>query len=117
MPLLKPPIGISPSGDSHSPSKPRVPSRRWWELEGGVISGLFSPIRRWRAGGDHAIETDSTTLSYDTTLFAGEAWFDPIEAGLLGRGRCYERRGEEAAPGTSSRTSAAAIATATARAR
>jgi transposase-like protein len=70
------------------------------------------------------METDSTTLSSDTTLFAGEAWFDPIEAGLrgrirgfiedlleqelaaaLGRGR-YERRGEEAAPDTSPRTSA-----------
>jgi len=62
------------------------------------------------------MESDSTTISSDATLFTGEAWFDPIEAGLrgrvrdfiedliehelaaaLGRGR-YERRSAEAVP-------------------
>ena len=33
------------------------------------------------------MDTDSTTPSSDATLFAGEAWFDPIEAGLRGRVR------------------------------
>jgi putative transposase len=63
-----------------------------------------------RAGGDHAMTTDSMTTVDDAKLFLGEAWSDPIEAGIrdrirgfieelieeelaaaLGRGR-YERR-------------------------
>ena len=62
------------------------------------------------------MESDSTTSSSDATLFTGEGWFDPIEAGLrgrvrgfiedliehelavaLGRGR-YERLGAETLP-------------------
>jgi putative transposase len=35
------------------------------------------------------MENDSTTPSSDATLFAGEAWFDPIEAGLRGRVRGF----------------------------
>jgi transposase-like protein len=71
------------------------------------------------------MEIDSTTPRSDATLFAGEAWFDPIEASLrgrvrdfiedlleeelaavLGRGR-YERRSQVAAPDPSPGTSAA----------
>src|ERR687890_1705151 len=69
----------------------------------------MSHDRRWRAGGDHAMGDDSTTrqAAQAASLFAGEAWFDPIEAGIrerirgfiealfeeeltaaLGRGRC-----------------------------
>jgi transposase-like protein len=62
------------------------------------------------------MDSNSTTISSDAMLFAGEAWFDPIEASVrghvrtfiedlleelaaaLGRGR-YERRTREAAPG------------------
>jgi hypothetical protein len=37
------------------------------------------------------MESDNTTPSSDATLFAGEAWFDPIAAGLRGRVRkCIE---------------------------
>jgi len=35
------------------------------------------------------MKTDNTTSSSDATLFAGEAWFDPIEAGLRGRVRGF----------------------------
>jgi putative transposase len=35
------------------------------------------------------MESDSTTPSSDATLFAGAAWFDPIEAGLRGRVRGF----------------------------
>jgi putative transposase len=35
------------------------------------------------------MESDSTTISSDATLFTGEAWFDPIEAGLRGRVRGF----------------------------
>src|SRR5512134_1130614 len=41
-----------------------------------------SQDRRWSAGGDHAMTTDSMTMESDATLFLGEAWFDPIEAGI-----------------------------------
>jgi putative transposase len=81
------------------------------EFEGGVISGLFEqPVPALESGGDHAMTTDSTTTVDYATLFLGEAWSDPIEAGIrdrirdfieelieeelaaaLGRGR-YERR-------------------------
>ena len=53
------------------------------ELGGGVISGLFnSQGRRWRAGGDYAMTMDSMRAEDDGTLFLGEAWSDPIEAGI-----------------------------------
>lgn len=35
------------------------------------------------------MESNSTTISSDATLFTGEAWFDPIEAGLRGRVRGF----------------------------
>ena len=63
-----------------------VPSGKWLEFGGGVISGLFeSQHRRWSAGGDHAMTTDSTTTVDDGTLFLGEAWSDPIEAAIRDR--------------------------------
>lgn len=38
------------------------------------------------SGGDHAMEQGSTkTDANSTALFAGEAWFDPIEAGIRER--------------------------------
>src|SRR5512147_2050244 len=94
----------------------QVPSRKWLEFGGGVISGLFNqPGRRFGAGGDHAMTTDSNDndsmrVEDEAKLFLGDAWSDPIEAGIrdrirgfieelieeelaaaLGRGR-YERR-------------------------
>ena len=69
---------------------PEVPSGKWLEFGGGVISGLFNqPGRRWRAGGDHAMTTDSMTTEDDATLFLGEAWSDPIEAGIRDRIRGF----------------------------
>src|SRR5512134_45302 len=41
-----------------------------------------SQDRRWSAGGDHAMTTDSMTMESNATLFLGEAWFDQIEAGM-----------------------------------
>ena len=35
------------------------------------------------------MQSNSTTPLSDATLFAGEAWFDPIEAGLRGRVRDF----------------------------
>jgi putative transposase len=35
------------------------------------------------------MDTDSTTSPSDATLFTGEGWFDPIEAGLRGRVRGF----------------------------
>jgi putative transposase len=71
------------------------------------------------------MDSDSTTISSDATLFAGEAWFDPIEASLrgrvrgfieglleeelaaaLGRGR-YERRNQQGVSATAPEPSAA----------
>src|SRR5881398_590874 len=43
--------------------------------------------RRWRAGGDHAMEKNSTTDA--APLFSGEAWFDPMEAELRERVRGF----------------------------
>jgi len=47
--------------------------------------------RRWRAGGDHAMGDDSTAtqVAQAASLFAGEAWFDPIEAGIRDRVRGF----------------------------
>src|SRR4029453_18604709 len=71
------------------------------------------------------MDRDSTTKSSDAMLFAGEAWFDPIEASLrgrvrdfiqdlleeelaaaLGRGR-YQRRSQKEAPASAPEPSAA----------
>src|SRR5918993_1494011 len=63
-----------------------VPSRRWWNrVLAKSPACAASQNRRWRAGGDHAMDKDSSKGSAEQTLFAGEAWFDPIEAGLRGR--------------------------------
>src|SRR5918993_4469932 len=63
-----------------------VPSRRWWNrVLAKSPACSTSQNRRWRAGGDHAMDKDSSKGSAEQTLFAGEAWFDPIEAGLRGR--------------------------------
>ena len=63
-----------------------VLSREWLEFEGGVISGLLKQaIRRWSADGDHAMDSHSTKPAGDAVapeLFAGEEWFDPLEAGV-----------------------------------
>src|SRR3954470_15552218 len=40
-------------------------------------------------GGDHAMEKDSTSPRGSEALFAGEAWFDPIEAGVRDRIRGF----------------------------
>jgi len=54
-----------------------------------VVSGLISnQDRRWRAGGDHAMGKDSTPTDA-APLLAGEAGFDPIEAGLRERIRGF----------------------------
>src|SRR3954451_22468817 len=45
--------------------------------------------RRWHAGGDHAMDENSTERPAEAALFAGEAWFDPIEAGLRERIRGF----------------------------
>src|SRR3954465_7334685 len=39
--------------------------------------------------GDHAMDKNSTTAASTEGLFAGNAWFDPIEAGLRGRIRGF----------------------------
>src|SRR5512147_343381 len=49
----------------------------------------MSQDRRWSAGGDHAMTTDSMTMESDATLFLGEAWSDPIEAGIRERIRGF----------------------------
>src|SRR4029078_3377523 len=58
-----------------------------WGEGGGGCSRVCSTShnRRWRAGGDHAMDKDSSKTPGDQALFAGEALFDPIEAGLRGR--------------------------------
>jgi hypothetical protein len=64
----------------------KVPSWEWLEFEGGVISALFQPTesalsRRWRS----AMKTDTTKATADAaegTLFLGDDWFDPLEAGV-----------------------------------
>src|SRR5690242_1488794 len=46
---------------------------------GGVVSGLStSHARRWRAGGDHAMDKDSSTGTAEEALFSEVAWFDPL---------------------------------------
>jgi hypothetical protein len=68
----------------------KVPSGKWLEFEGGVISGLFNqPEPALERRGDHAMTTDSTTTADDATLFLGEAWSDPIEAGIRDRIRGF----------------------------
>src|SRR5512147_3198407 len=68
----------------------RVPSRKWLEFGGGVISGLFNqPGRRFGAGGDHAMTTDSMRVEDEAKLFLGDAWSDPIEAGIRDRIRGF----------------------------
>jgi hypothetical protein len=60
-----------------------VPSRRWWEFEGGVISGLFTAT--YGVGGPGEIMpwiSITRPASSDATLFAGNAWFDPVEESL-----------------------------------
>ena len=60
------------------------------ELAGGVISGCStSHFQRWDAGGDHAMEENSTSRNGWHGAFAGEAWFDPIEAGIRDRVRGF----------------------------
>src|SRR5208282_6070453 len=73
-----------------------VPSQEWLEFEGGVISALFqrreSENRRWRADGDHAMQTDTTKSpgeAAEGTLFLGDDWFDPLEAGVRTRIRGF----------------------------
>src|SRR5205085_10077941 len=70
-----------------------VPSRRWLECEGGVISGCSaSHDRRWSAGGDYAMTTDTTSQvagAAETELFLGADWFDPLEAGVRTRIRSF----------------------------
>src|SRR5919107_6224886 len=60
----------------------------WWKL-GAAWSPACSTShdRRSSAGGDHAMDKDSSKAAAEQGLFAGEAWFDPIEAGLRGRVR------------------------------
>ena len=48
--------------------------------------------RRWRADGDHAMKTDTTKVTADAaegTLFLGDDWFDPLEAGVRTRVRRF----------------------------
>src|SRR3984893_4565734 len=71
----------------------KVPSWEWLEFEGGVISALFQPTesalsRRWRS----AMKTDTTKATADAaegTLFLGDDWFDPLEAGVRTRIRRF----------------------------
>src|SRR3954447_13577699 len=59
----------------------------WWRSLRFVATSHF---RRWSAGGDHAMEQDSTRTQADgPALFAGDAWFDPIEAGIRERVRGF----------------------------
>jgi hypothetical protein len=64
---------------SHSVLIMRVVSRRWWKLEGGVISGCSKthPTGGCNRQGDHAMtETTDTAVP---ALLLGEAGSDPIE--------------------------------------
>src|SRR3954453_7302678 len=48
--------------------------------------------RRWSAGGDHAMTTDTTSPAagaVETALCLGEDWFDPLEAGVRTRIRSF----------------------------
>jgi putative transposase len=70
-----------------------VPSRKWLEFEGGVISALFQQSESALARrGDHAMKTDtieSPAEAAEGTLFLGDDWFDPLEAGVRTRIRGF----------------------------
>jgi hypothetical protein len=67
-----------------------VPSGKWLEFAGGVISGLFNqPGPALPRRGDHAMTTDSMRAEDDAKLFVGDAWSDPIEAGIRDRIRGF----------------------------
>ena len=59
------------------------------EKKSGVISDWINDNRRWRAGGDHAIEKNSTTDA--TPLFVGDHEIGVVLCkaanGILGRAR------------------------------
>ena len=63
-----------------------MPPREWLEFEGGVISGLFQPTesamsRRWRSRHENGYHK-ATADAAEGTLFLGDDWFDPLEAGV-----------------------------------
>ncbi|PZR82964.1 MAG: hypothetical protein DLM68_15105, partial [Hyphomicrobiales bacterium] len=53
---------------------------------------MLKPNRRCRAEGDHAMKTDITKAAAEAaegTLFLGDDWFDPLEAGVRVRIRGF----------------------------
>ena len=66
----------------------RAPSRSWWELRGGVVSGLFN-LESSGVGASENRPTPLTSVTTkanslqpqnDTVVHLFDNWFDPIEA-------------------------------------